>query len=105
MKLETLHETISQKAADYISLIKEYLLENVLRVTIDRSGVGGLNVTKKDVKGDSSLTSVVVNDEGIITLTHYSRVPRREVPMERVSIFDPDSLPKVLEFVNRFPYE
>jgi len=103
MKLKTLTEDTSELT----DLIGRYLEGNLKEGLVTTRHSSDNILVTPTLTFNQGLTSIAMNNNGVVTLTHYPGVVSTgdEVTMERVSIYDPGSLPTIKEFVNRFDYE
>jgi len=115
MKLRNLHESLVDEVEkvfegeDVLAAIHAYLLENLPDNFVHYTYRGEIIIGLAIGIRAETITSISVSDEGVITLIHY---PDKEkdpadwrLVSETLSLYDPDSFPKILEFVNRFDYE
>jgi len=112
MKLSILHEftagsTSSDRINAYMMAIIEYL-EKYKKEGLNIDWVDFLDVvtiTQEHVNETERYpyTEIIVSENGKVQLQHYTL--SWEKTLEWESLYDPDSFPKILEFVNRFDYE
>ena len=109
MKLKNLHETESNDAAQrYRILVASYLDDHLRKElyhlpstrSIDSAGI--FVRVKSEVS--SAMVYIVIHNDGSVVLTYYPGELNHGCEVERVNLYDPDSLQKIGEFVNKFDY-
>jgi hypothetical protein len=105
MRLKALHEGLADEVEKtfgifaIVDAIESYLRENLPDELVHRAYQDMIKIGR----GSEASTVITVNENGMVSMAHSHGTGT--VSLERVNVHDPDSFPKIHEFVNRFNYE